>query len=301
MTLSALSFVYNEEKGIERALQSIKPFTNEIIIFDLESTDNTFDICKKYTDNVYRMPYMLCGDAYKQELVYRSTGDWLLWFYGDEVFPEYTAKSFEKFMGVGKWNAFAFMRHEYMDNIRLNFKRDEELVEYGTSQSPNYQVRLIKKESKVFYTELVHAEIHGQYNNCSLPSEYYMEHRKTSQDQEFDNIRLYIWYKHLIFKYGNTKVEPYKTYIDSYKKIVADSEDANLKGIRKIHLAEEFWYDWKSFVTVPRITLDEFKNKTGFSYQEYLENVKLNNNVKTFEVNYKVKDKAVVASKEGGL
>ena len=70
MSISLCSFVFNEEKNIDNWLFPLKPFVSEILIFDLESTDNTFELCKKYTDKVYRRPYLLCGDYYKQELHY---------------------------------------------------------------------------------------------------------------------------------------------------------------------------------------------------------------------------------------
>lgn len=296
--ITGLTFIYNEEAGMEKVLQSIKPYVQEIIVYDLESTDSTFDICKKYTDKVYKVPYLLCGDSYKQELVYRSKGDWILWFYGDEVFPEYTAKSFEKFTKLGdRWNVFAFMRHEYMDNIRLNFRQDNKIIEYGTAMCPNYQCRLIKNDNRIQYSELVHAEFDGKYETCSLPSEYYMEHRKTSQDQEFDNWRLYVYYKMLVWKYGDTNVEPYKKYVVSYRKIIKDSEEANLKGVRKILLAEEFWWEYDRYKNLPRISLEEFKKIMGMEYKEFLEKgynlptIKLNN----VEV---IKDRAVVETEK---
>lgn len=268
--ISVLSFIYNEEKNIDRWLTSLKPYAYEIIIFDLESTDNSFELCRKYTDKVYKRPYLLCGDEYKQELHFMAKGDALLWTYPDELFPESTLNVFDKLLKSENWNAFSFMRHEYMDGVRVCFKQGEKILAFGTPESPNYQCRLHKNDGKIFYTGLVHFELDGDYNACNLPPEYNFEHWKESTAQEFDNIRLYILYKASIFRYGDTAIEPYKRYIDSYRKIVRDSEKANLSGVRKISLAEEFWWDWRRYATMNRLTLDEFKTIVGISYEDFV-------------------------------
>lgn len=46
--------VKNEENVLARCLDSIKEVSDEIIIVDTGSTDNTINIAKQYTDNVYR-------------------------------------------------------------------------------------------------------------------------------------------------------------------------------------------------------------------------------------------------------
>ncbi len=272
-SISVCSFVHNEEPNIVDWLTNLKDYVSEIIIFDLESTDNTFELCKQFTDKVYKRPLLICGDSYKQELCYLSKGDWLLWTYPDERFSESSLKVFDKITSADRWNAYSFMRHEYMDSVRVCFQEasgSRRILAFGTPDCPNYQCRLHKKDDRIYYTEFVHAEIHGQYNICNMPPEYFIEHFKTSKDQEFDNIRLYIWYKFLIFKYGNTQVPEYKKYIDSYRKIVSDSEKANLSGVRQISMAEEFWFDWRKYATFKRLSLEEFKQLFNIEYSEFL-------------------------------
>lgn len=237
--ISALSFVYNESRIIERSLKSIRPYVDEIVIVDCSSTDNTQDICKKYVDKLIVRPWLLCGDEYKLILTEHAKGDWLLWTYADEVWPKKTAEIMHKIVEMDKFNAYSFMRHEYMDGQRL--------LPHGTPQAPNYQNRLHKRCPEIFYTELVHAEIHGQEHTCPMPPEYFMEHHKTSVAQEFDNIRLYIWYKYLIWKYGDTKVEPFKTYVDSYRGIIATSEKRMAENDRRRLDVEEEWWRWREF------------------------------------------------------
>lgn len=269
--ISVLSFVYNEENNIADWINNLKPYVKEIIIFDLESTDKTYEICKSLVDTVYIRPHLICGDSYKQELQYLSKGAWLLWSYPDERLTESTSKVLDKLLKQDRWNAYAFMRHEYMDDVRVCFQdRNKKIVAFGTPDCPNYQCRLHRNDGKIFYTEMVHAEIHGNYQICNLPPEYAIEHYKTSSGQEFDNQRLYIYYKFLVWKYAGTKLDPYKKYVDSYLQIIKDSESANLSGNRKVSYSEEFWWNWKKYAHMKRISLEEFKQTIGISYEEFI-------------------------------
>lgn len=248
--ISAVSFVRNEGHNIADCLSLIKPYVDEIIIIDLESTDNTVEEAKKFTDQVFVRPFLLCGDMYKMELAGRAKNQWLLWFYPDERWITSTMEMMESLIRSEKWTAYSFMRREYMDGVRIQFYQNDRLISPGTAGCTNYQNRLHRLGKGIFYTECVHAELHGQYSTCGMPPEYYFEHHKTSKEQELDNIRLYIWYKYLVWKYGDTTIEPYKTFVDSYKKIIFDSEALNNKGERRVHPAEEEWWDWRKHVLV---------------------------------------------------
>lgn len=72
----------NEEKHIKRVLESVKEF-DEIIIVDSGSTDNTLEIAKNYTKNIYHQEWM--GFA-KQKEYARSlcTNEWVLNLDADE-------------------------------------------------------------------------------------------------------------------------------------------------------------------------------------------------------------------------
>ena len=72
----------NEEKHIKRVLESVKEFA-EIIIVDSGSIDNTLEIAKNYTDNIYHQEWM--GFA-KQKEYARSlcSNEWVLNLDADE-------------------------------------------------------------------------------------------------------------------------------------------------------------------------------------------------------------------------
>jgi len=52
--ISILILTYNEEKNIEKCLESVCDWIKDIIIVDSYSTDSTLSIVKKYTDKIYQ-------------------------------------------------------------------------------------------------------------------------------------------------------------------------------------------------------------------------------------------------------
>jgi len=59
-TLSVCIVTKNEERNIEQALQTVS-FANEIIVVDSYSSDNTFNICQKYTNKIFLNTWQGCG------------------------------------------------------------------------------------------------------------------------------------------------------------------------------------------------------------------------------------------------
>ncbi|MEE2840257.1 MAG: glycosyltransferase, partial [Acidobacteriota bacterium] len=43
---------FNEEEKIQRALRSLKPVCDEIVVVDSYSSDGTVETCRQYTDRV---------------------------------------------------------------------------------------------------------------------------------------------------------------------------------------------------------------------------------------------------------
>ncbi|MBK9933886.1 MAG: glycosyltransferase family 2 protein [Cytophagaceae bacterium] len=55
--LTVIVLTYNEEENIETCLGSIYDWASEIIVVDSGSTDDTVNLAKKYTENLYQHPF----------------------------------------------------------------------------------------------------------------------------------------------------------------------------------------------------------------------------------------------------
>lgn len=81
--LSICIITYNEAHIIEKCLKQLT-WADEIIVVDSGSTDNTVEICKKYTAKVIYHPFENFG-LQKQFALNQCTNDWVLSLDADEI------------------------------------------------------------------------------------------------------------------------------------------------------------------------------------------------------------------------
>ncbi len=83
---------YNEvaSGNLERTLRHMKKFCDDIVVCDCESTDNSLDIIKKYTDHVIVEPNEFKRELFTKQKMLEYTlklkPDWIVWIDADEVF-----------------------------------------------------------------------------------------------------------------------------------------------------------------------------------------------------------------------
>jgi len=75
--LSACIISYNEESKIEDCLKSLQAVVDEIIIIDSNSTDNTLNIARKYTDKIIQHDFQGYGKQ-KNLAVAQASNDWII-------------------------------------------------------------------------------------------------------------------------------------------------------------------------------------------------------------------------------
>ncbi|MCX7716615.1 MAG: glycosyltransferase family 2 protein [Endomicrobia bacterium] len=84
MKVSAVLIVRNEEKKIRRCLESIK-WCDEIIVVDQSSVDNTINIVKEYTHNIFVVePKLICNPD-REFGISKAKNEWVLLIEADEV------------------------------------------------------------------------------------------------------------------------------------------------------------------------------------------------------------------------
>ncbi|WP_327908098.1 glycosyltransferase [Bacillus paramycoides] len=83
-TISLCMIVKNEEKYISNCLESIKDVVDEIIIVDTGSTDQTIEICEKFTNNILNFAWNNSFADARNFGLKEAKGDWILWLDADE-------------------------------------------------------------------------------------------------------------------------------------------------------------------------------------------------------------------------
>ncbi len=136
----------NEEKHIKRVLESVKEF-DEIIIVDSGSTDNTLEIAKNYTKNIYHQEWM--GFA-KQKEYARSlcSNEWVLNLDADE---ELTIELKNEIISTINENKFDGL------NIKISSLY---LGKFNSEKSKfNRRIRFFRKDLGYYPDKLVHESI----------------------------------------------------------------------------------------------------------------------------------------------
>jgi len=151
MRLSVCLAVYNEEKNIHHALDSVCAFADEIIVVDGGSTDKTVDKARSYgpkvkiieTDN----PPMF--HINKQKAIAAATGDWVLQLDADEEVSPELKKEILDTLGKGTPVAYQIPRRNWFLTRFLS----------KGGQYPDYTLRLYKKGFARFPCKDIHENV----------------------------------------------------------------------------------------------------------------------------------------------
>ena len=148
MSLSVAIITLNEEKNLERTLESVKEFADEIVIVDSGSSDRTEEIAKKYNAKFYFQKWLGYG-AQRNKAIELSTSEWVLNIDADEEISKNLADKIKKIKaGINEYDVYKI---NFM-SVCFNKK-----IKYG-GWSNTYRIRLFKKNAGKFNTNNVHEE-----------------------------------------------------------------------------------------------------------------------------------------------
>lgn len=146
--ISAVVSVYNEEKNIERCLQSLR-FADEIVVVDNGSTDKTVELAKKFTNKIYSQkndPAKI--DLQKNFGFEKASGDWILSIDADEWVTPELAEEIKSVILNPKSGISGFL----MPRKNIIFGK---WIEHS-GWYPDFQLRLFKKGKGKFTKAHVH-------------------------------------------------------------------------------------------------------------------------------------------------
>ncbi len=165
MSLTTLIHTKNSAEILKAALESVASFSDEIIVIDMESTDETRTIAKKYTSQVFSHPDVGYVEPARNFGIAKVTSDWVFILDADEE----VSKELAGFITQVTKNqsptelladAYAFPRK----NIIF-----DKWIEH-TGWWPDHQLRLFKKGS-VKWKNQIHSEPVVTGKLLTLPAE----------------------------------------------------------------------------------------------------------------------------------
>ncbi|MFC5528955.1 glycosyltransferase [Cohnella yongneupensis] len=100
--ISVCMIVKNEEAFLQRCLQSVRAYVDEIVIVDTGSTDRTKEIAQTYTDKIYDFVWINDFSAARNESLKHATGKWILVMDADEYMEEKEIRGMRDFLAKEK-------------------------------------------------------------------------------------------------------------------------------------------------------------------------------------------------------
>jgi len=198
MSISVLIEVYNEEKHIETCIQSAKLLTDTIIVVDMESTDKTVEIVKKYNVLLYSFPYSHYVEPAREFGIRQIKTDWVMILDADERMTKELANEINtvvsrKSLVVGKEE----ITHYKIP--RKNMFNGTKWLENG-GWWPDSQMRLINTKAFQTWPENIHStpQINGTVGYLTQPFLHYFHGNISTMVQKtvvFENIESDLLYK----------------------------------------------------------------------------------------------------------
>ena len=264
ISISLCMILKNEEKVIERCLDSIKNVVDEIILVDTGSTDRTEEICKGYTNKIYHFSWNDDFAAARNYSFSKASKDYILWLDADDVIlPEDN----EKLIKLKE------IVTEDVDSVQMNYvlSRDEK----GTVTSSLMRNRLVKRSKRYKWIGAVHEylEVFGN----SIKSDIDITHLSGKEGLSNRNLRIYenmlekgieftprdlYYYANECYEHGlyDKAYLHYRRFIDTKQGWIEDNIGAFEKGtdslIRLSYLSEAEKFAYESFCfDIPRANI----------------------------------------------
>lgn len=177
-TISLCMIVKNEEKTLERCLNSVRGLVDEIVIVDTGSSDRTMEIAAKFTENVYQDPWKDDFAAARNSSFSKATMEYCMWLDADDVL-EQTER--EKFLQL--------KQSLPPDTDMVMMKYNTSFDESGNPVFSYYRERLIRNVPQYRWAGEVHEAITPAGN--ILYSDIAVSHRKNGPGDPDRNLRIY--------------------------------------------------------------------------------------------------------------
>ena len=146
ITVSLCMIVKNEERHLRRCLESLQGLMDEIIIVDTGSIDQTIEIAKSYTDNVYQFDWENDFSAARNFSLSKATKDYVYVADADEVLDEENRQRFHR-LKQALLPEIDIVQMKYGNQMEFNtvYNYDEE-----------YRPKLFKRVRQFCYIDPIH-------------------------------------------------------------------------------------------------------------------------------------------------
>lgn len=178
VTISLCMIVKNEEDVLKRCLDSVGDIADEIIIADTGSSDQTMEIARSYTQQVYSFPWVEDFSAARNFTFSKATMEYCMWLDADDVLEETDRQAFLK-----------LKEHLSPDTDVVLCRYNAGLDENGRVTFSYYRERIIRRAAGLVWQGAVHEVIAP----CGtlLYADAAVTHKKEHPSDADRNLRIY--------------------------------------------------------------------------------------------------------------
>lgn len=201
--ISVCAVIYNEAEYLEESFNQLKPYVDDFVVIDQESTDNSVEIAKKFTKKVYLFPRVYYAYAYIHEAMLMAKHTWILKCDPDERWDKVLLEQFKDLIKT--------------DNDIIKFR-----MMYG-GDSKTFNPRLFKR-GRVIWTDSLDAKPYRLEMLKVFEVEKGLITNLRGPEESMGRYRLEAA-KRLLVRYGDTKIKVYKNLCGYYKELVSGKRE----------------------------------------------------------------------------
>lgn len=164
-TIAFTMIGHNEAKNLPRALESVS-WADQIIYVDCESSDNSPEVARRFTEHVFARPNMANLNVNKSFAIEKATADWIFYLDPDEAVPAGLADEIRAAIGAESGcNAYRLPRRNHFFGRWLR---------HG-GLYPDTQLRLFRRGKAAFPCRDVHEslEVEGKIGALKEPMDHF--------------------------------------------------------------------------------------------------------------------------------
>lgn len=144
VAISVVVNVHNESETLAKCLKSVSDFADEIIVIDMQSSDNSREIAAKYNAKIYPYRWLKFVEPARNYGISKANGRWILILDPDEYITRSLKKELKKIVNRNNLNFAKISRKNIIFGKWIRHSR----------MWPDYLIRFFKKGAVTWKKEI---------------------------------------------------------------------------------------------------------------------------------------------------
>jgi hypothetical protein len=159
-TLSLCMIVRDGERSLAAALQSARPFMDEMVVIDTGSMDGSREIARQMGARLYEFPWCDDFSAARNYSLDKATSDWIFWMDADDILPPESGQELRRLVAECRARDAAFLITVVERKQRQRGQQEE---------TGHGHVKLFPRHPRIRFRYRVHEQIAPVISELGLP------------------------------------------------------------------------------------------------------------------------------------